>query len=92
MWRRVELGWTDVSEERIASIFMVEKSASKEPAWSGNRRLTPPPDKKKTVVNLYSLQPPAHVGSSQADFSTLMTETYVPMLAWLAGKPKVIHK
>jgi hypothetical protein len=28
MWRRVDLVWTDVSEERIASIFMVEKSAS----------------------------------------------------------------
>jgi hypothetical protein len=26
MWRRVELVWTDVSEERIASIFRVEKS------------------------------------------------------------------
>jgi hypothetical protein len=28
MWRRVDLVWTDVSEERIASIFRVEKSAS----------------------------------------------------------------
>jgi hypothetical protein len=27
MWRRVDLVWTDVSEERIASIFRVEKSA-----------------------------------------------------------------
>jgi hypothetical protein len=35
MWRRVELVWTDVSEERIASIFMVEKSANEEPAWTG---------------------------------------------------------
>jgi hypothetical protein len=35
MWRRVELVWTDVSEERIASIFRVEKSASEEPAWAG---------------------------------------------------------
>jgi hypothetical protein len=24
MWRRVDLVWTDVSEERIASIFRVE--------------------------------------------------------------------
>jgi hypothetical protein len=30
MWRRVDLAITDVSEERIASIFMVEKSASEE--------------------------------------------------------------
>jgi hypothetical protein len=31
MWRRVDVvDWTDVSEDRIASIFKVEKSASKE--------------------------------------------------------------
>jgi hypothetical protein len=35
MWRRVDLVWTDVSEECIASIFKVEKSASEEPAWAG---------------------------------------------------------
>jgi membrane-bound ClpP family serine protease len=28
MWRRVDLLSTDVSEERLASIFMIEKSAS----------------------------------------------------------------
>jgi hypothetical protein len=27
MWLRVDLVWTDVSEERITSIFRVEKSA-----------------------------------------------------------------
>jgi hypothetical protein len=32
MWRCVDLASTDVSEERIASIFRVEKSASGEPA------------------------------------------------------------
>jgi hypothetical protein len=37
MWRRVDLVWTDVSEERI-SIFMGEKSASEEPAWAGGCR------------------------------------------------------
>jgi hypothetical protein len=35
MWRCVDLMWTDVSEERIASIFRVEKFASEEPAWAG---------------------------------------------------------
>jgi hypothetical protein len=35
MWRCVGLVLTDVSEERIASIFRVEKSASEEPAWAG---------------------------------------------------------
>jgi hypothetical protein len=35
MWRRVDIVLTDVSEERIASIFKVEeerKSANEEPA------------------------------------------------------------
>jgi hypothetical protein len=35
MWHRVDLVWTDVSEESIASIFIVEKSASEEPALAG---------------------------------------------------------
>jgi hypothetical protein len=35
MWRRVDLLWTGVSEESIASIFRVEKSASEEPEWAG---------------------------------------------------------
>jgi hypothetical protein len=34
-WRYVELVWTDVLEERIASISRVQKSASEEPAWGG---------------------------------------------------------
>jgi hypothetical protein len=35
MWGRVDLVWTDASEERIISIFRVEKSAKEEPAWAG---------------------------------------------------------
>jgi hypothetical protein len=35
MWRCVGLVLTDVSEERIASTFRVEKSASEEPVWAG---------------------------------------------------------
>jgi hypothetical protein len=58
MWHRVDLVWTDISEERIASIFRVEKFGSEEPAWAG----------------VCSLQPPAHSGSSFADFSTLKME------------------
>jgi hypothetical protein len=38
MWRRVDLVCTDVSVERIASIFRVEESASEEPAWAGGCR------------------------------------------------------
>jgi hypothetical protein len=40
MWGLVDLVWTDVSEERIASIFRVETSASEEPAWAGGCRLS----------------------------------------------------
>jgi hypothetical protein len=40
MWRRVDFVWTDVSEERIASIFRVEKSTRQEPAWAGGCRLS----------------------------------------------------
>jgi hypothetical protein len=29
MWRRIDLMWTDVSDERIVSIFRVEKSVSR---------------------------------------------------------------
>jgi hypothetical protein len=36
----VVIVWTDVSEESIASIFRVEKSASEEPAWAGSFRLS----------------------------------------------------
>jgi hypothetical protein len=59
MWRRVNLMGTDISEERIASIFVVEKSASEEPAWS---------------CDMYRLQPPVQAGSSLADFYTLKME------------------
>jgi hypothetical protein len=31
----IDLVWTDISEERIASIFRVQKSASEESAWAG---------------------------------------------------------
>jgi hypothetical protein len=40
VWRRVDVvDWTDVSEDRIASIFRVEKSTSEEPAWAGSSHL-----------------------------------------------------
>jgi hypothetical protein len=40
MWRCVHPGLTDVSEERIASIFRVEKSESGEPASADGCRLS----------------------------------------------------
>jgi hypothetical protein len=36
MWHYVDLALTDVSEERIASIFRVEESVSGEPEDGGN--------------------------------------------------------
>jgi hypothetical protein len=38
MRHSVDIVLTDISEERIAFIFRVEKSASEEPAWAGGRR------------------------------------------------------
>jgi hypothetical protein len=35
MWRSIDIVWTDVSEERIASIFRVANSASEELALAG---------------------------------------------------------
>jgi hypothetical protein len=40
MWQHVDLVWTDVSEERIAYIFSVEKSASEVPVWAGGCKLS----------------------------------------------------
>jgi hypothetical protein len=36
MWSRVVFLWTYVSEDRIASIFRVEKSVSEEPMWASS--------------------------------------------------------
>jgi hypothetical protein len=63
MWRCVDPSFTDVSEERIASIFRVNKSASGKPALAGQP--------KQLVLRL---QPPADAGSPLADFSTLKME------------------
>jgi hypothetical protein len=41
MWHRVELVWTDVSEEHITSILRVEKSACEEPNCSHLLTLVP---------------------------------------------------
>jgi hypothetical protein len=74
MWRRVDLVWTDVSEERIASIFCVEKSAREEPVWVGGCRLS----HQSSILAVFdwwlSLQSAAHTGSSLADFSDLKME------------------
>jgi hypothetical protein len=43
MWRRVDLVRTDVSEEHVAPIFRLEKSASEEPASAGGCRLSHQP-------------------------------------------------
>jgi hypothetical protein len=53
MWRCVDLASTDVSEELIASIFRVEKSASGEPAWAGPAGYVPP--KRRLTQDLHSV-------------------------------------
>jgi hypothetical protein len=52
MWRRVV--WTDVSEELIASIFKVEKSAGEEPAWAGGSRHRVHGDLDAVIALIYS--------------------------------------
>jgi hypothetical protein len=42
MWCRIDLVWTDVSEERMTYIFRVEKSASEEPTWAGGSSMPSP--------------------------------------------------
>jgi hypothetical protein len=49
MWRRVNLVWTDDSEESIASIFRVEKLASEESAWAGGCKLSHQPKTSNCV-------------------------------------------
>jgi hypothetical protein len=64
MWRCVFLVLTDISEERIASIFRVEKSATEEPTLTSG-----------CVFDWWlSVQPLSNSGSSLADFSTLKIE------------------
>jgi hypothetical protein len=41
MWRLVDFVWTNVSEERLASTFRVEKSASEEPVCNHLLTLVP---------------------------------------------------
>jgi hypothetical protein len=62
MWRRVDLLWTDVSEESIAFIFWVEKSASEEPEWADGCKYL----KMETVV------------SSEKSVHTRSTRRHIP--------------
>jgi hypothetical protein len=42
MWRRLDIMWTEVLAERIASFFKAEKTANEEPAWAGDCIHVPP--------------------------------------------------
>jgi hypothetical protein len=54
MWHRVDLVWSDVSEERFASIFRVEKSAYEKPAWSGGCWLHVATSQKTALFTYFS--------------------------------------
>jgi hypothetical protein len=63
MWCRVDLLWTDVSEECIISIFRAEKSANEEPAWAGGARIFLPwrwrryiPPKRRFTQDLHGVR------------------------------------
>jgi hypothetical protein len=51
MWRRVDLVWTDVSEEYIAFIFRVQKYANEEPACAGGQQTEPPVENTQLYKN-----------------------------------------
>jgi hypothetical protein len=70
MWRRVNLVWTDVSEERIASI-KVEKSASEEPAWQQ------PAHAGSSLADFPTLKMEA-IGSSETSVPTRSTRRHIP--------------
>jgi hypothetical protein len=78
MWRHVDLVWTNVSEEHIASILRVAQSAATCSRWFLGRGFFHPEDGDHTflrnVGSQLSLQPPAHAGSSLTEFSTLNIE------------------
>jgi hypothetical protein len=75
MWRRVELVWTNVSEERIFSIFRVEKSASEEPAdWLS---LQPPAHAASSLADLYTLNLEA-IRSSETSVHIRSIRCHIP--------------
>jgi hypothetical protein len=77
MWRRVDLVWTDISEERIASIFRVEKSASEDPAWAGVSKLQPPDHAGSPLADFYTLKMEA-IRSSETSVHTRSTRRHIP--------------
>jgi hypothetical protein len=82
MWRLVDLVWTDVSMERIASILRVKKSAGEEPAWAGGCRLRLSPQlglKNFSIISkLYGGL--LHVTSGQIRFFHYALPKVVPIL------------
>jgi hypothetical protein len=69
MWCCVDLVWADISEESIASILRVEKSASEEPAWAGGCRL-------HLLADFYTLKMEA-IGSSETSSHTRSTQPHI---------------
>jgi hypothetical protein len=68
MWRRVDIVLTDVSEERMASIFRVEEKRRKNPRARNLLTLDP----RSKIFLLLLLLAPAHAGSSLVDFSSTL--------------------
>jgi hypothetical protein len=76
MWRRVDLVSTDVSEERVASIFRLEKSASEEPVWTGGR-WQQPAHIGSSLADFSSLKMEA-TRSSETSVDTRSTWRHIP--------------
>jgi hypothetical protein len=76
MWCRVDLVWTDVWEESIAYIFMVEKSASEEPTWIGSS--LQPPARPGPSLEDFSTLKVEKVRSSETSVHTRSTRHHNP--------------
>jgi hypothetical protein len=79
MWRRVDLVWIDVSEERV-SISRVETSASEEPAKAGGCRLS------------HNSKTPSYIKREQvaADWATTRKHPAISSVSrWLQTEPPV---
>jgi hypothetical protein len=93
MWRR-DLVWTDVSEERIAFIFRVEKSASEEPALSMWQQMEAI---RSSETSVHTRSPLRHIqedGKLQPSCSVMvrLTRLTTPQTTYIAWSSRMIKQ
>jgi hypothetical protein len=83
MWRCVDLVWIDVSEERITSIFRVDKSASEATAWGFNGPGAGMDTKREKSHISFEKWIPNCGSSSQQRTVTCMWRDYTRVSNWI---------